>query len=158
MADEFDDRLERRLAPHTHIGFDTSIFVYHFEANPRYLPLTTLILERVRQGRHTAVISTVLLMELNVRPFQLGLPQVALQYEVLLVHFPNLEIVNIDRSIARRAARLRAEHGFAAFDALQLAASSASGATAFITNDYGLRRASSLLDIIVLNDVFDTIR
>ena len=36
--------LQQRLAPHQLIGMDTSVFIYHLEANPQYLPLTQQIL------------------------------------------------------------------------------------------------------------------
>jgi hypothetical protein len=32
--------ISERLASHTRIGLDTSAFIYHLEAHPKYLPLT----------------------------------------------------------------------------------------------------------------------
>ena len=34
--------LRERLCEHARVGLDTSIFIYHLEAHPRYLPLTTV--------------------------------------------------------------------------------------------------------------------
>ena len=85
-------------------------FIYHFEANPRYLPLTQELLMGVQAGQWAAVTSVVTLMELTVRPWQLDRPNVAREYEALLVHFPHLTLVEVTRDIARRAAQLRAHH------------------------------------------------
>lgn len=72
--------IERQLARHRVIGLDTSIFIYHLEAHPRYLPLTTLLLKSVQAGDRQAVVSTVALMELTVHPWRLDQPEVARQY------------------------------------------------------------------------------
>ena len=37
-------RLSERLAGHVAVGLDTSVFIYHLEAHPRYLPLTQEVL------------------------------------------------------------------------------------------------------------------
>ena len=38
------DKLIALLASHQAIGIDTSVFLHHFEASQRYLPLTTALL------------------------------------------------------------------------------------------------------------------
>ena len=145
-------RLTASLQAHEIIGLDTSIFIYHFEAHPRYLPLTTLALSGVAQGDQQGVTSVITLMELTVRPHQLGRPAVAQHYEALLSHFPNLLLADVDRSVARRAAALRARYRVRPADALQVAASLVHHATAFLTNDRGLARLNPLLDVILLDD------
>ncbi len=145
-------RLTARLQAHDVIGLDTSIFIYHFEAHPRYLPLTTALLTGVAQGKPQAVTSVITLMELTVRPHQLERPAVAQHYEALLHHFPNLLLVDVDRAVARRAAALRARYRVRPADALQIAASLVHHATAFLTNDRRLARLSPLLDVVLLDD------
>ncbi len=70
---------------------------------------------------------------------------------MILFNFPNLVITDIDRSIARKAAELRAVHRLRPADALQIAACLKLGATAFLTNDQDLRRVSELT-MLVLED------
>jgi len=152
MADADLGRLTARLQAHDVIGLDTSIFIYHFEAHPRYLPLTTAALTSIAQGERGAVTSVITLMELTVRPHQLERPVVARHYEALLTHFPNLLLVDVDRAVARRAAALRARYRVRPADALQVAASLVHHATAFLTNDRRLARLSPLLDVILLDD------
>ena len=145
-------RLTARLETHDVISLDTSIFIYHFEAHPRYLPLTTLALMGIAQGDRQGVTSIITLMELTVRPHQLGRPGVARHYEALISHFPNLLLVDVDRSVARRAAVLRARDRVRPADALQVAASLVHNATAFLTNDRHLARLQPLLEVILLDD------
>ena len=143
---------KEQLAGHTVIGVDTSIFIYHVEAHPRYLPLTQELLTGVEAGQWAAITSTVTVMELTVQPWQMGRSAVAREYEALLIHFPNLAMADVTRDVARRAAQLRAEYNVRPADALQVATALLGGATAFVTNDRKLARLSREIDVIVLDD------
>lgn len=145
-------RLGERLAAHARVGLDTAVFIYHLEAHPRYLPLTREVLTGVQTGRWMAITSTVTIMELTVRPWQINRPAVAREYEALLVHFPHLTVADVTRDVARRAAQLRARERLRPADALQVATALLHSATAFVTNDKALRRLSGLLDVLVLDD------
>jgi predicted nucleic acid-binding protein len=146
------EHLRERLAGHAVIGLDTAIFIYHLENHPRYQPLTQELLTGIQDGRQTAVTSTVTVMELTVRPWQIGRPAVAREYEALLVHFPHLTLADVTRDVARRAAQLRARYRLRPADALQVATALVHGATAFVTNDRQLTRLTPVLDIIILDD------
>lgn len=148
-------RLSERLATHTIIGLDTAVFIYHLEAHPVYLPVTKELLAGIEAGRWRAITSTVTIMELTVRPWQLHRPAVARAYEALLVNFPNLILADVTRDVARRAAQLRARYRLRPADALQVATALVHEATAFVTNDQGLVRLSPALDIVILDGVFD---
>ncbi len=145
-------RLNQSLRDHDVVGLDTVVFIYHFEAHPRYLPLTTAILSQVEEGRKKGVTSTITLMELTVRPWQLGQGAVARHYEALLENFPNLLMADIDRDVARKAAQLRAEYRVRPADALQVAAAVVHGASAFLTNDHRLSRLAPIIEILQLDD------
>ena len=147
------ENLTGRVAPHDIIGLDTSIFIYHLEAHPVYLPLTQALLEGVEAGKWEAVTSTITVMELTVRPWQLDRPAVARAYEALLAHFPHLVLADVTRDVARRAAQLRARYRIQPADALQVATALAHGATVFVTNDRLLSRLSPVLDVVVLDDL-----
>lgn len=60
---------------------------------------------------------------------------VADEYELLIAHFPNLELLPITREILLDAAALRAIHRLRTPDAIQLATAMAAGATLAVTND-----------------------
>ena len=144
--------LSERLAAHTVIGLDTSVFIYHLEAHRVYLPLTQELLAGVEAGKWTAVTSTVTIVELTVRPWQVGRPAVARAYEALLVHFPHLILADVTREVARRAAQLCARYRIRPADALQVATALIHEARAFVTNDRQLTRLSPVLDIVILDD------
>ena len=146
------EHIQRALARHELIGVDTSIFIYHLEAHPTYLPLTTDILNTIQNGEQRAIVSMVTLMELTVHPWKMNLPHVARHYEALLVHFPHLTLTNVTRNVARKAAQIRATYSIRPADALHVATALTHEATAFITNDKGLTRLHPLLEIIRLDD------
>jgi len=146
-------RLSERLSSFSIIGLDTAIFIYHFEENPAYLPLTRELLSSIEKGERKGVTSTITLMEIIVKPLALKQIDVARKYEAMLVNFPNLDIVDLDRDVIRQAARLRAEYRLRPPDALQIAAGLIYGIEAFITNDAMLRRLQDKLEVIVLDDI-----
>jgi predicted nucleic acid-binding protein len=141
-----------RLARHAVVGLDTPVFIYHLEAHPRYLPMTQALLAGIQAGQWQAVTSTVTIMEVTARPWQLDRAAVAREYEALLVHFPHLIVADVTREVARRAAQLRARYRVRPADALQAATALVHGATAFVTNDRLLDRLSPLLDVVILDD------
>ncbi|MDP1714202.1 MAG: PIN domain-containing protein [Anaerolineales bacterium] len=149
------DEFSKRLASAKVIGLDTSIFIYFLEPNPRYAPLAQITIKGIEEGKWQGVTSTITLMEITVRPWQLGREMVAREYEAILVHFPNLSIVDVDRNVARTAAQLRARYNVSPPDALQVAASVSFGAKAFLTNDKRLSRLQELIDVIVLDDFLE---
>jgi len=148
-------RLTERIRSFSVIGLDTAIFIYHFEENPTYLPLTRELLSSIEMGERKGVTSAITLMEIIVKPLALGQIDVARKYEAMLVNFPNLDIVDLDRDVIRQAARLRAEYRIRPPDALQVSASLLYGADAFITNDGLLKRLQDKLNVIVLDDFVD---
>ena len=146
------DELSKRLARAKVIGLDTPVFIYFLEDNERYGPLAQRTINGIEKGKWQGVTSTITLMEITVRPWQVGRESAAREYEAVLVHFPNLSIVDVDRNVARAAAQLRAKYNVIPPDALQVAASLSFGAKAFLTNDKRLSRLQELIDVLVLDD------
>jgi predicted nucleic acid-binding protein len=146
------DELSKRLAKAKVIGLDIPLFIYLLENNPHYGELARITIYGMEKGRWQGITSTITLMELTVRPWQLRLEGAAREYEAMLVHFPNLSIVDVDRNVARTAAQLRAKYNVSPPDALQAAASLSFGAKAFLTNDKRLVKLQALMDVIVLAD------
>jgi predicted nucleic acid-binding protein len=149
------DEFSKRLAKAKVIGLDTPIFIYFLENNAGYGPLAQLTLNGIEKGKWQGVTSTITLMEITVRPWQLGRESAAREYEAVLVHFPNLSVVDVDRNVARAAAQLRAKYNVSPPDALQVATSLSFGAKAFLTNDRRLSRLQELIDVLVLDDLLE---
>jgi len=146
------DEFSKRLAKAKVIGLDTSVFVYFLEDNKNYAPLARITLKGIENGKWQGVTSTITLMEITVRPWQLENESAAREYEAVLVHFPNLTIVDVDRDVARTAAQLRAKYKVSPPDALQVAASVSFGANAFLTNDKRLAKLEEAIKVIVMDD------
>lgn len=146
------DDLSKRLAKAKVIGLDTSLFIYFLEDNKKYSPLSKITLKGMEDAKWEGVTSTITLMEITVHPWQMGREKIAREYEAMLVHFPNLSIVDVDRNVARIAAQLRAKYNISPPDALQVAASLSFGAKAFLTNDKRLSKLQELIDVLVLDD------
>lgn len=146
------DELSKRLAKAKVIGLDTPVLIYFLEENPRYGALAQITINGIEKGKWEGVTSTITLMEITVRPWQLGREAAAREYEAVLVHFPNLSVVDVDRTVARAAAQLRAKYNVSPPDALQVASSLSFGAKAFLTNDRKLSKLQELIDILVLDD------
>ena len=133
-------------------GLDTCVFIYHLENHPLYAPLTREILGGIEAGTWLGCTTVISLNELLVRPWQLGEHLKAMEYEALLCSFPHLQVLDIDRQVARLAARLRGEYQVRAPDALQVAGAITGSAAVFITNNKALRRLDPLIPILVLSD------
>ncbi|HMD83047.1 MAG TPA: type II toxin-antitoxin system VapC family toxin [Anaerolineales bacterium] len=134
------------------IGLDTPVFIYFLEDNPRYGALAQITINGIEKEKWEGVTSTITLMEITVRPWHLGREAAAREYEAVLVHFPNLPVVDVDRTAARAAAQLRAKYNVSPPDALRVASSLSFGAKAFLTNDRKLSKLQELIDILVLDD------
>ena len=143
--------LAAALRRHRRVSIDTAIFIYHLEASGPYAALATAALSALESGAFHGLTSVLTVMELAVKPLQLGRPGTADAYQRFLVDFPNLEIVVPDLAIARRAAELRATIRLTSADALQVATGLQNGATAFLTNDHRLRRVPDIT-ILLLDD------
>ncbi len=144
--------IDSALAGHISIGLDTSIIIYHFESNEKFLPLTTQILQSVQAGNQFAIVSVLALLEINVKPFRMEQHQIAQSYETLLTNFPNLGIVDVNRDIARKAAQLRAMYNLRPADAIHIATAVLSRATAWISNDRKHKRVSQEITVLLLDD------
>jgi predicted nucleic acid-binding protein len=115
--------------------------------------LTFELLSGIESGQWSAVISTISLMEIAVRPWQLSAGAIAAEYEALLVNLPNLAIVDVTRDVAREAARLRASKGFRPADALVAATALVSESTALVTNDKTFARLRDRIDVVLLDEL-----
>ncbi len=133
------------------IGLDTSVFIYFIEEDPRYIALVQQIFEAIHEGRFVAYTSGITLLETLVIPLRKKDTELANQYVELLTKSEGLTLLDLDCSLLRSAAALRATLGIKTPDALQIAAAKRSHCTVFITNDRRLPKISGL-QILQLSD------
>ncbi|MEX2104437.1 MAG: PIN domain-containing protein [Bacilli bacterium] len=89
-------------------------------------------------GPLTAIVSSVSLTEILVKPIREGNLTSEKQYKLLFSHFPNLTIMPVDTVVAERAAYLRGKYNIKTPDALIVATALVANADLFITNDQRL--------------------
>ena len=133
------------------IGLDTVVFIYLIEEHPKYLPLVEPIFTAVSDGTLDVVTSGVTLLEALVHPYRTGDAARAERYEDILTRSRGVHIIDLDRSVLRGAARLRAALRVKTPDALQLAAALMAGCPAYVTNDHALPAIPNLR-IVQLRD------
>ena len=139
---------------HQRVLIDTSIWIYHFEQHPQLAAAAGKIIESLEEGKFRAVASELTLLELTVRPLQLGRQDVADDYEVLLDYFPNFALEPISPDIVLEAAALRARQRLRTPDAIQIATGLRTGATLAVTNDEGWRNFP-LIETLILSDLIE---
>jgi predicted nucleic acid-binding protein len=110
------------------------------------------VIQQLEDGKFRGIASELTLLELTVRPLQLGRQDAADDYETLLSYFPNLDLEPITRLILLEAAGLRARYRLRTPDAIQLATGLIGGATLAITNDEAWRKLP-MIETIVLADM-----
>ena len=137
---------------HKRVLIDTSVWIYHFEQHPKFASTAGRIIEDLEQGKFRGVASELTLLELTVRPLQLGRQDVADDYELLLGYFPHFDLEPISREILLEAAGLRARHRLRTPDAIQLATGLKVGATVAFTND-GAWLDLPFIEVLLLSDL-----
>jgi predicted nucleic acid-binding protein len=135
------------------LGFDSSLLIYHLEDVEPYSDLTEIAFSAVASGVSSAVLSTISVTELLVKPIAEGREDAVKGFERFVVSLPNTTIVPPDFQIAKEAARLRANYRIRTPDALLLATARIHKAGAFLTNDDKLKRIEAEgIAVVVLDD------
>jgi predicted nucleic acid-binding protein len=132
------------LRRHRRIALDTSIFIYHLEANPSYADQAGEVFAWLERSPNTAVTSSLTMTELLVQPCRAGNEPLVNQYYGLLSLFPHLEWIAPDLAVADTAAQIRARYRLRTPDALQAATALCRGATAIMTNDADFARVPQI--------------
>ncbi|MCD8131887.1 MAG: type II toxin-antitoxin system VapC family toxin [Lachnospiraceae bacterium] len=122
------------------VFIDTAPLIYYLEEHPLYHNIVKKFLEECLEQDKMIVSSAITVEEYCVFPYRMG------NYSLIEMFYDfcedaGIEIVDIDRTIAQKAARIRAKYkDFKAMDALQLAAACESDCDLFLTNDRQLQQ------------------
>lgn len=132
-------------------SLDTMCFIYHFEGNEPYGPLTKLLfshLEDQQLKNFTSVLTTAEIFA-NEK-IQLN-PLILARNKERLATMPGLTIIPVDFPLSERAASLRVQYNLPLVDALHLATAQAVNAEVFVTNDDHFKRVESP-KVLILDD------
>jgi len=134
------------------IGLDTMVFIYHFEENQLYSPLTFSIFESLEKGNFNGITSVLTLLEILVKPKKENNLLLTERYKLLFETFPNLQVKELNENIADIASSLRANYNINTPDAIQIATSLEAKADIFITNDATLKKISEI-KVLLLSEM-----
>ena len=126
------------------IALDTSTFIYLIEKHPVFFGTVEPIFQAIDAGVVQASTSVLTLLEVLVKPLETNATALADDFRAAVAASPNLRVIDVDKSIAERAASIRADHGYRAPNAIHLATAQAAGADVFVTNDARLRTFSGI--------------
>lgn len=126
------------------IFVDTAIFIYYLEKHPLYFDAAKAFFESCIKSGKTVLTSVVTVQEYLVYPYMQS-DQALIENFNRFLTACGIHVIDITRSIAEKAAEIRAEfHSLKGMDALQLASALISGCDAFFTNDVRLCRYDKL--------------
>lgn len=138
--------MKKNLNKFKRVGIDTNFFIYYFQKHSLYGPIVKDIVN-IFLERQTLLITSILTLT-EILSFKS--PEVLLtklEEEITLI--TNLQLTEVNSEIAREAAKIRREYGFALVDAVQLATALENSAEVFITNDKKLQRFKKLQIILL---------
>jgi predicted nucleic acid-binding protein len=144
--------LNKLLKEHRTIAIDTSVFIYHFEKDNCFFPITQSLFNNIQSHCSEGVTTVVTLAEILIKPIQIENIEAIEDYKIVLNNFPGLTILDIDQKICILAAQLRSKYKIKLPDAFQIGGALIKPATLFITNDKKLKKIDEI-KVITLNDL-----
>ena len=135
---------EDPLLGHLAVGLDSNVFIYLFETSGVEAAQAGRALDAINTASIRVAVSAVAIAEVLTGPARAADSALMERYLDEIRSLEHLTIVPVDSDVAFAAAMLRGRDKVQMSDAINLAATRISGATAFITNDRRLRSATGL--------------
>lgn len=143
------NRLRNVLQRHRRIAMDSSIFIYHLEANPKYVALSDVVFSWLGDPASQAVTAAISMTEILVPHYRNSDQRLVDDFYALFSTYPDLEWIPIGLEVADIAARVRAHYNLRTPDALHAAAALHAHATALVTNDPVFRRVEGFATVVL---------
>lgn len=134
------------------VYLDTDALIYSVEKIVPYAALLQPLWDAAAQSTFQVISSDLALLEVLVKPLQLGDTVLAQLYRDLLTASQETRLLPISRAVIEEAARLRAATGIKTPDAIHAASALAEGVALFVSNDPVYRRVSGL-PVTILDDL-----
>jgi predicted nucleic acid-binding protein len=119
------------------VYWDTMLFVYWIEDNPRYAQRIAKVLENMNVRRDRLCTSAFAVGEVLTGPLQSGSPEIAVKIGNIF-QSSLVEILPYTIETAEFYAEIRATQRVSSADAIQLACAAQAGTDLFLTNDKNL--------------------
>ncbi len=131
---------------------ETAPFIYYTENRPIYFDKMQAIFDRMNHGQFEVLCSVITLSETLNKPIESNDQRLINAYNSLFENTYGITLVSVNKSIARRAAGLRARYNLKTPDALHIATALETGCQAFLTNDIALKRVTEM-QVLVLDEL-----
>lgn len=129
----------------------TSVVIYSVEKVPYYYPLLEPMWQKLQAGEIRVLSSELIILEALVLPLRNANIDLVNNYEQLLLD-SNVQLVPINQTVLREAARLRATTNLKTPDPIHAATDLTENCTMLLTNDSQFRNITGL-SIVVLSEV-----
>ena len=131
------------------IYIDTSPYIYYLEKNGDRVK--EFLMDNYNSGKEF-VTSTITIEEYSIIPYRENNIKLLKDFD-MLIEDTETDVIDITKSVAKKAAQIRADYkSFKAMDALQLASAVKNGCGVFLTNDKQLRQFKELT-VITMDDL-----
>ena len=139
------------MTGHRKIGLDSNVLIYLIETQGPLADVAATIIDSIVAGQMQGVMSVIGLVEILAGPARAGNATAFEMTADALRDLPVL-VTPLDTAIAEDAAWIRGALRIGFEDAVHLASTRSTGATAFVTNDRRLRSIPNL-EVIYLDDL-----
>ena len=131
---------------------DSAPLIYFIDGHSVYQSILAELFKANDAGKVMFITSTITLLEVLVLPMRSGREDIAGQYQKLLTESNNIEIIELTKSVAITAARLRAKYNLKTPDSIQLATAIEYKTDFFLTNDLKLKNIERA-NVLTLQDL-----
>jgi len=118
----------------TSVFWDTNLFIYLFERNPRFSARMVEIRKNMLARGDQLCTSSLTVGEILVKPAQEGQRELLHRYRTFFQQ-PVITVISFDLKAASIYAEIRNDRGISRPDAIQLACAAAAEVDLFVTND-----------------------
>lgn len=145
------DSVRALLTRHRRLALDSSVLIYLVEDDPGRAPVVAALLDEAAAEGCSCILATVGIAEILAGPARSG-DGAGFEMLAASVRALGLEHPALDATTAADAAWIRGATGASLPDAVHLASAGAARATAFLTNDRGMRSRPNL-EVVYLDDL-----
>lgn len=143
-----------RLTGHR-IALDTNVLIYFLANHATYLPLVRPLFKAIESGAIEAVASVITEAEIRTQPTAQHDERTLAALDEFFADYPHLVIWPVTRTIARRAAEVRAVSRLRMPDALIIATSQDAECLALVGNDREWRGKTQPCEFLYLTELLD---
>lgn len=142
---------QARVAGLQRVAFDTNALIYLFEGREPYAAMVAEAMDRIELGEAVGVLSTIIELELLVRPLREQNLSFVVRLDLFLRNERNIVLRPVDRPVARAAAAIRARTNLKVPDAILAATAAVERCDAIIGNDAEVARRSTEVPYLQLS-------